>query len=409
MISKKILLPLSFLSTALLTGCGSDDNKPDKINFKDVAVIQSVGSGESMLEFTDGKTDVASRFNSKLATDYTIETRGEYFYHIGKFGIDTIQKYHIDEPQQGYYPGDGFSLKTAGTATSANPYNMGFIDDATAVITRYEMTTAWVVNLNAKNADEFLIRELDLSHHVTDSDPDSGDIDPEMDNVFVYNNRVYISMQNLKGWTPTPNAKVAVFDASNWEEIDIDPVTEGVQAIALNLQNHQSGAISGNKIYLGSLVYGETNTGGIEEVNLDDFSVTTLTDEHAVNRVVTTESGQVFFTEYKGWDLDLGSSIDALYKLNADNSTSLIYDGNISALAAQNEVVWIGLPRENNKIALIDATSDFTTEKALSDITISSVNAVFKPIEIEFLKIEENSELPEGIEAPLDDSEQTAE
>lgn len=409
MINKKMLLSLSFLSTALLTGCGSDDNKSDKINFKDVAVIQSVGSGESMLEFTDGKTDVASRFNSKLATDYTIETRGEYFYHIGKFGIDTIQKYHIDEPQQGYYPGDGFSLKTAGNATSANPYNMGFIDDATAVITRYGMTTAWVVNLNAKNADEFLVRELDLSHHVTDSDPDSGDIDPEMDNVFVYNNRVYISMQNLKGWTATPNAKVAVFDAGNWEEIDMDPVTEGIQAIALNLQNHQSGTISGNKIYLGSLVYGATNTGGIEEVNLDDFSVTTLTDEHAVNRVVTTESGQVFFTEYKGWDLDLGSSIDALYKLNADNSTSLIYDGNISALAAQDEVVWIGLPADNNKIALIDATSDFTSEKTLSDITISSVNAVFKPIEIEFLQIEENSELPEGIEAPLDDSEQTAE
>jgi len=127
----------AFISSALLlSGCNDKDNKAEEITFNDIAVVQSVASGESMIEFTDGITDVASNYNSKTATDYGIATRGEYIYHIGRYNIDTIQKYHIDNPQLGYYPGEGYSLRSAGETTSANPYNISFITDDTAVITR---------------------------------------------------------------------------------------------------------------------------------------------------------------------------------------------------------------------------------------------------------------------------------
>lgn len=130
-------------SALLLSGCNDKDNKSEEITFTDIAVVQSKGKSESMIEFTDGSTDVASNYNSKTETDYGIATRGEYIYHIGRKDIDTIQKYHIDNPQLGYYPGEGYSMRSAGETTSANPYNVSFITDDTAVITRYGQAKAW--------------------------------------------------------------------------------------------------------------------------------------------------------------------------------------------------------------------------------------------------------------------------
>ncbi|WP_420591900.1 hypothetical protein [Bacterioplanoides sp.] len=396
----KTLLCATISSSMLLSACGSDSNNssPEEIKFKDVAVIQSVGSGESMIEFSNGINDVASNYNPQTATDYTIVTRGEYFYHIGKFKIDTIQKYHIKDPQLGYYPGKGFSLKTPGDSTSANPYNMAFIDNNTAVITRYGMPKAWVVNLEARNAEDFLIRELDLSRHVTDAT--ENDKDPEMDMVFYNKNRVFITLQNLKGFAATNNSKVVVFDTTTWNEIDTDTAIDGVQAISLDLRNHQSGVMSGNKIYLASLVYGAKNTGGIEVLDVDNYSLKTLTTDHAVNRIVATENGSLFFTEYKGYNSELKRSIDALYKLNSDNSTSLISDdlanGSISALAARNEVIWLGLPGEDNKVTRINAAADFSDPRSIASIQLSSVNTKLKPINIQFLQVKEDSELPKN-------------
>ncbi len=376
-------------SALLLSGCNDKDNKSEEITFTDIAVVQSTGKSESMIEFTDGSTDVASNYNSKTETDYGIATRGEYIYHIGRKDIDTIQKYHIDNPQLGYYPGEGYSMRSAGETTSANPYNISFITDDTAVITRYGQAKAWVVNLAAKNAGDFLIRELDISHHVSGEDDEV----PEMDMVFTHNNRVYITLQNLTSWASSGNEKVVVFDATSWEEIDTDSVTPGTQAIELSLANHQSGVVYGDTMYLGSLVYYPLS-GGIEAVNLNDFSTEVLTDEYAVNRITATESGKIFFTTYEGWNGDLGSSVDTLYSLNADNSVSLVSNdlasGNISALASKGEVLWLGLPGSANKIIRIDAAADFSAPKPLNEIQLSSVETALKPVQIEFLTVEQN-------------------
>ena len=390
MSTTKLPVITAFISSALLlSGCNDKDNKAEEITFNDIAVVQSVASGESMIEFTDGITDVASNYNSKTATDYGIATRGEYIYHIGRYNIDTIQKYHIDNPQLGYYPGEGYSLRSAGETTSANPYNISFITDDTAVITRYGSAKAWVINLAANNSDDFLIRELDLSHHTTGED----DTVPEMDMVFTHNNRVYITLQNLTEWVSSGNEKVVVFDATSWEEIDTDSVTPGTQAIELSLANHQSGVVYGDKMYLGSLVYGPLS-GGIEAVNLNDFSTEVLTDEYAVNRVTATESGKIFFTSYEGWSSEKGSSIDTLYKLNSDNSASKVSielaSGNISALASKGDVLWLGLPGTSNKIIRINAAAEFSAPKPLNEIQLSSVETALKPVQIEFLTIEQN-------------------
>lgn len=394
----KPLLPVSALlaMTLALTGCfDSDKKKNPAITFNDIAIVQSVGSGESMLEFTNGIDQVISGFHSKTATDYRVFARGDYFYHVGRFEIDTIQKYHIDNPTLGYYPNDGFSLRKAGDSSSANPYNIGFLDDNTAIITRYGSTSAWVVNLAATQFDDFFIRELDLSHHATgENATGENDTIPEMDMVFVYNNKVFITLQNLTEWQSTGNERVVVFDATTWDEIDTDSTADGTQAIALNLTNHQSGTRIGNTLYLGSLDY-STLGGGLEAVNLDTYTTTTITDEYAVNLLTSTDSGRIFFTSYEGWQ------DNTLYTLNGDTVQQVsdeLVGMNLSAMAASGDVLWLGTSGETNTLHRLDAAGSFSQTQALVDITLSQVELAFKPISIAFMQIEETQldiEVPE--------------
>ncbi len=372
----------------LLSGCFESSNKKETVNFDGIAVVQSVDTS-GMIEFTNGIDKVVSGFNETVKNDYSVFTRGDFYYHLGKFEIDTIQKYHIDNPAKGYYPNDGFSLRSAGDTDSANPYNMAFLSDSQAIITRYGATSAWVVNLDAKNSDEFLIKELDLSIHATGE----GDSIPEMDMVYVYKNKAFITLQNLTDWNSTGNEKVVVYNTKTWQEIDTDPSQEGTQAIKLSLSNHQTGTKVGNKLYLGSVVYpawGSTDpaTGGIETVNLDNYSVEVITDGVGINVLTSTRSGKVFFTSYEAWQAN------TLYQLNSDNSYSKVSpeleSKNISALSAIEEAIWLGYSDEGHFIVRLDARTDFSMPRALADIQLSQVQMALKPIKIEFIKTKDD-------------------
>lgn len=389
------LLTVIIISQFLIAcDLSNDDNDKNGFNvFDDITIIQSVGSGESHIEFTDGISIVESGFLPQTATDYATFAKGEFFYQLGKFNIDTIQKYHIDNPELGYYPNNGFSLRDTNDSVSANPHELIFIDESTGVITRYGKNEAWVVNLDAQDASDFIIKKLDLNHHVA-STTDS-DADPEMSMAFIANNKLFITLQNLEGWTPTDNAKVVVFNTQSWEEIDTDPITDGTQAINLTLKNHSSGALYGNKLYLGSLVYGSSssipatpNTGGIEVINIDDYSISVATNDKAVNHVVASSNGEIFFSDYSGWENN------SLYKLNSDNSYDLVSSDlegiNISTLASASNSIWLGTNSfdNENKIIRLDSSLEFNSPMVLKDITLSEVTLAFKPIGIAFIDLD---------------------
>jgi len=386
-----IKLSYSIFLTALLTGCFSDSDNNTLTPFEGIAVIQSSGDG-SMIEFTDGKSIVESGFLGQVATDYAVFANGEYFYQLGKGDIATVQKYHIDNPQVGYYANDGYSLREAGDTSTPNPHNIIFLKDEsnTAVITRYGNTKSWVVNLDAQSSDDFIIAKLDLSHHTTTvSETDS---DPEADMAFISNDKLFITLQNLDGWAPTENAMVAVFDTNTWEEIDTNSNIEGLQGIPLTLKNHQTGAIHNDKIYLGSLVYGTPNTGGIEVVNTSTLKSSVAVDQLAITKITVDNQGKVFFADYANWE------DNSLYVLNNDNSYTLISSDlnniNITALAGPGDnSIWIGTnsfdanndETNDNQILRIDSELDYTEPKSFDDIVLSKVTTALKPIGIAFI------------------------
>lgn len=397
-----IKISVCLLMASMISACGSDSNSKTLSPFEGLAVVQSTGDG-SMIEFTNAKDTVESGFLPKTATDYAVFSNGEYFYQLGKYNIDTVQKYHIDNPEQEFYANDGYSLREVGDTVSANPSSMAFLNDDTAVITRYGSTDAWVINLTAQTSDEFVIKKLDLSHHINPVDASSNDQVPEASMAFINNAKLFIVLQNLDNWTPTNNAKVAVFDTNTWLEIDTDLVQEGIQAIPLSLKNPQSGVIHNNNIYLGFLVYapygsGEDNTGGIELINTDTFSHTIITDQIAVSAITVDANGKVFFADYAAWQSN------SLYVLNNDNTYSLVSEDtqgiNISMLASPGDSIWLGTNsldsqidgQAKNQIIRIDSTLNFSIPKPLDEIVLTKVETALKPIKAAFLDIQFDKE-----------------
>lgn len=383
----KLLKPLSLiLGASLLVACGSDnDSTPPFIDFDTIAIIQASGENESNMEFTDGESKIESGYNIKEATDYAVFTQGEYFYHLGRFNIDTLQKYHIDSPEAGIFPNDGYSLRDSGESTSANPHRLVFVGDSanTGVITRYGLTEAWVVNLDATDSEDFLIQTLDLSNHTAPSS--ETDAKPEMSMAFIHDEKLFITLQNLDNWAPTSNAKVVVFDTNTWEEVDTDASTDGTQAISLTLMNHQSSALVGDQLYLGSLVYGETNTGGIELVDLSTYSTEVIIDDKAISKMAATKEGNIFFSDYASWENN------SLYKLNSDNTYQLVsadFEGiNITTLASPDMNLWLGTNSfgGENQVYRLDGTLDYSQTHEFNDLVLSSLTTSFKPIQISFM------------------------
>jgi hypothetical protein len=304
----KIKFFVTLLASSALTGCFDSDNKKNNPKFnpeKQTAIITNVdysqGSQIALATVAQPRT-LTDGFLPKNDSDYSVKTHGEYFYHIGHFGIDTIQKYHIDSPALGYYPNDGFVLRDTGETISSNPQDIAFVNSQTAIITFLGRTVAWVVNPEAKTFEEFKIRELDLSAYAFNDDGL-----PDLKSVKIINNRAFISMQQVdfdKAYSKE-QAYVAVFDINTWEEIDATPEdTNDTKAIALTIRNPLSMQIVDDQIYLHGMDY-STYVGGLEVINPQTLKNTVIyRDNEETGRIYALQMispNQGYVIDYVGW------------------------------------------------------------------------------------------------------------
>lgn len=393
-------LSIAYLSTALLlTGCIEDsaDSNTDVI-FGNVAcgpehatsyrentpsvdytlaiLGAAYGDGSHVDLIKNGGFLNNEQIHASTQTDYRLVGNGSYYYRLGRKDIDTLQKYYLEQPSEGLYQTDnglGFSTRTAGSEVSSNAYDLVFINESTAIMPMYELNEAWVVNTNAQTADEFKICELDLSAYASDNtpDPDTGAVTqspPRMSMAFVNSQYAVITMQRLyDGWTPG-TAYAAIFNLSDWSEIDTNPNTEGLNGIELNLKNHQAGDITsdGNAIYLASLVYGTPNKGGIEKIDLDTLSTSTINTEHGYSSIETTLNGNLYALSYGAWQVNSLHEIVAGVATEVDSSLSATY---LTSLEAHGNDLWVG-EGTNLKLLKVDATSN----------NISAQVAVTRPV-----------------------------
>ena len=194
--------------------------KPANIGSNPTIILNIAEYGDgSNIELVENNTVTQSGILPSTETDFVVSGRGEYFYRLGKQGIDTIQKYYRTAPEVGLYQTEnrlGFSTRDAGTDTSPNAKMIGFINDSIAILPRRETNIAWVVNLDAQTESEFKICELDLSAYETQTITNEGTDEeaivtypPHMELVNINDNYAAITMQRLENYTAVNSAVYA--------------------------------------------------------------------------------------------------------------------------------------------------------------------------------------------------------
>lgn len=345
-INMKNRLIALMLSAGFLTACDESKDTPSFNPEKQTAIIVNKAYGEGSqvaLASVSQPREVVDGFLVKDDSDYIVNVHGEYFYHIGRKDIDTIQRYHIDSPSQGYYPNDGFVLRDAGEATSSNPQDIAFVNDQTAVITFLGKTEAWVVNPQAQTFEDFKIHELDLSAYAFN------DGIPDAKNVEIVNGRAFISMQQVDfdNDYSKEQAYVAVFDTTSWEEIDTSPSVAETKAIALTIRNPLGMQVVENQLYIHGMDY-STYVGGLEVINPSTLNSEVIyQDNEQTGRIyslVMLSSSQAYAIDYAGWKNNSFKSISINNDQVAINTVTGYENTYLTTLGKDGaNNVWLGL------------------------------------------------------------------
>ncbi len=194
--------------------------------------------------------------------------------------------------------------------TASNPYDVLFVSETKAYIIRYGSPAIWIVDpsVSADDQENFKIGEISLHKYDTD-------FVPEMSAGVIHEGRLYVAMQVMDINFAPGDAYLAVIDTETDEEIDVNGDPQ--KGLPLTVKNPVDLDIVGSSLLVtgvgryGSSFSGtETEyTGGIERINLADFSSTLLVDDGdsenhpygQVSGVSVLSESEAFFTGYEAW------------------------------------------------------------------------------------------------------------
>jgi len=277
---------------ATLSACGggSGSRPAASVAGSNTAVVSTKAADFSgadiQLVTLDVDYTVSSGTAPKDQSDYGIARFGEHFYHIGRFGIDTVAKYNFNSPSTPIYE---YSTLQSPEDPTGNPSAMAFVSEQKAYITQYGNNKVLIVNPSAQTEAEFITGELDLSAYA-DSDANGAS---EANSAVIVDGKLFIVMQRLVSYSPAePNvdAYIAVFDVNTDQEIDTDlnDAPENRKGIKLNTRNPGKFFYRSDiGLFLqstGDAFYSFRGrqpgyTGGISKVNTDDYSVELIVDD----------------------------------------------------------------------------------------------------------------------------------
>jgi DNA-binding beta-propeller fold protein YncE len=159
--------------------------------------------------------DVAS-----VGSDAVLRYFGGSLYVVNRYGGDNIQV--ID-------PTSYATLRQFSVGNGSNPQDIVFVSSTKAYVSRYASATLLVVN--PSNANGLPQSSISLAAFA------DGDGLPEMAHMIRIGRYVYVACQRLAGFAASNPSVVVVIDTQTDQVVDVDPITPGVQAIALTLRN----------------------------------------------------------------------------------------------------------------------------------------------------------------------------
>lgn len=283
--------------------------------------------------------------NFSGTSDTIISSYEDTFFRIGRFGQNNITKLSIDSPTSDDLL---WQFSTTGSGEpGSNPYKLVVKDDNTAYLIRYGQSTIWIIDPSVSSdatIEDFKIGEIDLSDYTQNE----ADTSPEAADALLIDDKLYVLMQNMDRDVPqyTPwipgKAYIAIYDTENDNvEIETNDDTNTPAGIELIVENPSSMKyLSSNKsIYIaavGSYVSPLGYTGGIEKVQLSDYSTSLIVDDGdatthpygQINNIAILNSTRGYFVGYKAW------KDTSLYSFNPStgivDSTTLLTEKDIS-------------------------------------------------------------------------------
>lgn len=192
----------------------------------------SAGAGDFVFvtttDYTTGSASVIGQDKTatlnvaSIHSDATARAFGGYIYVVNRAGQDNIQ---VLDPLNSFNLVIQFSVRNG-----ANPHDIFVRDATTCYVPRYDTQDVWKMN--------------PTTGVVTDSISFApfADADglPEIDQVFGYGDRLFVSVQRLDRnnyYTPVGTSYLCVIDMNTDTFIDTDPIAGGTQHIALPVSN----------------------------------------------------------------------------------------------------------------------------------------------------------------------------
>ena len=290
-------LALTALSAALLTGCFGDDSSSDSntVDTDDIQghifIAQLISGDYKTSEIavgTVGETEIVENYANKDASDYTIDVYEQYLYHIGKFNIDTLTRY--DAAAEFLQADYTYSL-TEPESSSSNTYQFVQVEEDKAYVIRYGKSSILVVDPSA-DEENFVLGEIGLAAYVAE-----GATYPRMSAAVVADDKLFVGLQRLDADYQPTQSYVAVIDIATNTEIDTDSVDEGLKGIQLSADNLYSMAEDDDYIYVAGRGDFSDNSGALDRIDLNDYSVDTLIDGSTFAALNDVDSGTYYHVQ----------------------------------------------------------------------------------------------------------------
>lgn len=250
-----------------------------------------------------------------LHSDATARYYGGYFYVINKLGADNIQ---ILDPDNNFSTVRQFS-----TGIGSNPQDVAFTSPTKMYVTRNNSNSMWIMNPQTG----LQTGSIDFSSFA------DADGFCEMHQLFLYKNHLFVTIQRLDRddyyWPPVGTSYMAVVDVNTDAFVDTDPVTPGVQAIALMSANPYSEIQLDpwtGYLYVGCAGFWGLFDGGVEVVDPDSLATmgSMFTESSAQGDIFDVEivnekigycliGNSSFFTDLISFDPSAGTKIQTIY------------------------------------------------------------------------------------------------
>ena len=179
-----------------------------------VTCLRARGGGRAVIATTDFETGLLATVSVKpprhvahpdaaIHSDAVIRVSGGMVFVVNRFLGDNIQR--LDPAQ---------NLRTrfqCSTGNASNPQDIVVVAPDKAYVTRYDRPELWIVDPSVSDCSRFRTGAIDLSAFA------DGDGLPEMDQMAVVENHLFVAVQRLdrrRGFAPTGPSQVVVIDVA---------------------------------------------------------------------------------------------------------------------------------------------------------------------------------------------------